>query len=425
MNSAELAIKGGPKIASEPFPPWPWYTEEIVQAASEPLRQGKTNYWTGPRGMQFEQKFAEWVGCKYGISTNTGTSAIHVALSGGLNIGPGDEVIVPSYTFIGTSFPVCQSLAVPVFADVEPNSHTISPDSIRENITERTRAIIPVHLYGCMCEMDEIMEIARENDLYVVEDAAQAHGGVYKGKKAGSIGDIGCFSFCQSKTFSTGGEGGCVVTDNEEWTWRMRSFRDHGYDVEKRMSLLELEAALPYIHNMVGYNYRMTEMGSAIGLKELERIDNWNLPNRRRNAGILNEALGELPQILALPPNSQEIQNAYWLYPIVLDMKQLDCNIKQFTEALAAEGIPSGPVQWPQGYKEKAYREHNGFGRLRYPFESPDTRPEAVEYDQTFCPNAADMETKCFWVPVHPTYEPEHIKLIAAGIKKVIAAYAK
>jgi len=424
MADAELAINGGPKIATEKFPPWPWYTEEIVQAAVEPLRNGKINYWTGPLGMQFEEAFAEWEGRKYGISTSNGTSALHVALAG-LNIGPGDEVIVPSYTFIATSFAVCQSLAVPVFADTVPNGHTISPESIREKISERTKAIIPVHLYGCICDMDPIMEIAEEYDLYVIEDTAQAHGGVYKGKKAGAVGDVGCFSFCQSKHFSTGGEGGMVVTDNEEWLWQMRAFRDHGYDVAKRMSLLELEEALPYIHNSVGFNYRMTEMQSAIGLKELERIDTWNLPTRRRNAAILDKELGGIGQIMVLPPNSEEMQNAYWLYPIVLDMEQLDCNIDQFTEALRAEGIPAGSVQWPQGYKEKAYVEHVGFGEKKYPFESPDTWPEAVDYANVYLPNAADMETKCFWVAVHPTYEPEHMELIATGIKKVIGAYAK
>ena len=154
-------------------------------------------------------------------------------------------------------------------------------------------------------------------------------------------------------------------------------------------------------------------------------MDTWNMPRRKRNAAILDEELGTTEQIVALPPNSEEVQNAYWLYPIVLDIEQLACDIDQFTKALEAEGIPCGNVQWPQGYKEKAFTEHNGFGEKKYPFESPDTRREAVDYENVFCPNAADMETKCFWVPVHPTYESEHVKLIAAGIKKVVAAYAK
>jgi dTDP-4-amino-4,6-dideoxygalactose transaminase len=421
---AKLAIDGGEPITREPFPPWPWYTEEIIQSALEPLRKGQTNYWTGPLGMQFEEKFAEWCGRKYGVSTSSGTSALHVAL-GGLGIGAGDVVICPSYTFIASSFGICQAGAVPVFADVEPESHTISAESIEANISDRTRAVIVVHLYGCMCDMDAIIEVARKHDLVVIEDAAQAHGGVYKGKKAGAIGDVGCFSFCQSKTFSTGGEGGAVIMDDEDLVWQCRSFRDHGYDVAQRMKLLELEATLPYIHNMVGFNYRMTEMQSAIGLKELERLDTWNLANRKRNGRMLIELLGDCPQIRQLPPDSDEVQNAFWQFPIIMDTDQLTCDITGLTEALTAEGIPCGPVMWPQCYKERAYQEHNGFGRLKYPFRSPDTRPEAVQYDKTFCPNSAWVEERCFFVPPHPTYEPENIELIAEGIKKVVAAYAK
>ncbi len=425
MKQEQLAINGGAKTATEPFPPWPWFPEETIQAVLEPLRSGRVNYWTGPLGMKFEQEFANWCGAQYGISTTNGTSAIHVALAG-LNIGPGDEVIVPSYTFIATSFAVCQAGAVPVFADVDKATHTISPASIEANLSESTRAIVPVHLYGCMCDMDPILDIAQAHGLLVIEDACQAPGGQYKGNKAGTIGDIGCFSFCQSKHFTTGGEGGCVVTNDEKVAWRCRSFRDHGYDVEKRMSLLEIESALPYIHNMVGYNYRMTEMQSAIGLKELSRMDTWHLPRRRRNAELLAERLGNCPQILHLPIDTPERCNAYWLFPIILDIDALSCNdARAFVEALSAEGIPCGPVQWPQCYKEIAYQEHKGFGRLKYPFHSPDTRPEAVQYDKVYCENADWVEQRCFWVPVHPTYEPEHMELIAEGILKVLAAYTE
>ncbi len=176
MNQEQLAINGGPKTATESFPPWPWFPEETIQAVLEPLRSGKVNYWTGPLGMKFEQEFADWCGAQYGISTTNGTSALHVALAG-LNIGPGDEVIVPSYTFIATSFAVCQAGAVPVFADVDKATHTISPASIEANLSESTRAVIPVHLYGCMCDMDSILDITRAHGLLVIEDAAQAPGG--------------------------------------------------------------------------------------------------------------------------------------------------------------------------------------------------------------------------------------------------------
>lgn len=237
----------------------------------EPLKIGEVNYWTGSKGKEFEEKFAKWNGSKYGISTTNGTSALHVALAG-LEIGPGDEVIVPSYTFIASSFCILQAGAIPVFADVDKKTHCISPTDIEKKITKRTKAIICVHLYGNVCDIDEILAIAKKYKLYVVEDYAQAHGATYKGKKVGTIGDVGAFSFCQSKSFTTGGEGGMVTTDDEKVMWRCKSFRDHGYDVEKRMSLMELEGKLPYIHKMVGYNYRMTEIQSAIGLKELENL---------------------------------------------------------------------------------------------------------------------------------------------------------
>ncbi|HHX42043.1 MAG TPA: DegT/DnrJ/EryC1/StrS family aminotransferase [Armatimonadetes bacterium] len=420
----KLAIEGGAPITKDPFPGWPYFDEESIQAAMEPLRSGKVNYWTGPIGMQFEQKFAEWCGARYGISTSNGTSALHTALAG-LGIGPGDEVIVPSYTFIASSFSVCQAGAIPVFADVEKESHTLDPASVEAAISERTRAILPVHLYGIMSNMGPILEIAKKHNLFVVEDCAQAHGAEYKGKRAGTIGDIGAFSFCQSKHFTTGGEGGCVVTDDEDVAWLCRSFRDHGYDVAQRLKLLDLEAKLPYIHNMVGFNYRLTEMQSAIGLVQLSKMDNWNLKNRRRNGEMLTRLLQECEEIETLPLDTPERRNSYWLYPISMRMERLSCDIKQFTAALGAEGIPAGPVLWPQCYQEKAYQERRGFGRLSYPFGDPSARPEAVQYDKVYCPNAAYLEKNTFFVPVHPVYEEKHMEQIAAAILKVAAAYAK
>jgi len=420
----KLAIQGGQPVNAEPFPGWPHFDEETIQAAMEPLRTGRVNYWTGPLGMQFEQEFANWCGAGYGISTSNGTSALHTALAG-LGIGPGDEVIVPSYTFIATSFSVCQAGAVPVFADVEKESHTLDPDAVQAAISDRTRAIMPVHLYGVIANMGRILEIARKHNLLVVEDCAQAHGGEFNGKRAGTVGDIGAFSFCQSKHFTTGGEGGAVVTDDEDVAWRCRSFRDHGYDVAQRLKLLELEARLPYIHNMVGFNYRMTEMQSAIGLKALAKMDGWNLKNRRRNGEMLSRLLADCEEIQSLPLDTAERRNAFWLYPIVLRIEKLSCAIKEFTAALEAEGIPCGPVLWPQCYKEKAYRQHNGFGRLNYPFEDPAARPEAVQYDRYYCPNAAWLEERTFFVPVHPVYEEKHVELMARGILKVAGAFAR
>jgi len=422
--SEKPAIEGGSPLRTEPFPPWPYFQPQMIEAAMEPLKTGRVNYWTGELGMKFEEEFARWAGAKFAITTTNGTSALHVALAGA-GIGPGDEVIVPSYSFIASCFCVLQAGAIPVFADVEKDGHTIDPKSIEEKISERTRGIIVVHLYGIMCDMDPIMEIAEKYNLKVIEDCAQAHGGQIRDKKAGTIGHFGAFSFCQSKHFTTGGEGGAVITDDEEAAWIMRSFRDHGYDVRERLRLLELEAKLPYIHNTIGFNYRMTEMQSAIGLEALKIFDTWNLPNRKRNAAILDEALKNEPWIKALPINNDYRRNAYWLYPIVLNTERIRINGRQFYQALAQEGVPAGPVLWPQCYKERVFQERNGFGRLNYPFNDPNARPEATHYENVFCPNAAEVEEKTFFVPTHPTYEPKDMEDIAAAILKVGRYYAQ
>jgi dTDP-4-amino-4,6-dideoxygalactose transaminase len=391
----------------------------------EPLKTGQVNYWTGKLGMEFEKKWAEYNGVKFAISTNTGTSALHAAL-GALGIGPGDEVITVPYTFIASSFSVVQIGAIPVFVDVRKEDHCIDPEEIEKKITPRTRAIIPVHLYGNICEMDEIMEIARKQNLKVIEDAAEAHGAEYKGKKVGSIGEVGCFSFCQNKTFTTGGEGGMIVTDDEDIAWEARSFRDHGYDVKKRMSLLEMEQALPYVHRRVGFNYRMTEMQSAIGLKELEKLDSWNLPQRRKNGEMLTAELRDCPQILTLPVHNEEKKNGFYVFPIVLNLEAISCDKNTFLKAVIAEGVYAWKEFWPQSYKEKAFTEHNGFGRFNFPFKSKEyTDPKAVEYDKVFCPNCAWLEERTFVVHIWPTLKEEHMRLIARAIKKVAQAYAK
>ncbi|MDB6057970.1 MAG: Lipopolysaccharide biosynthesis protein RffA, partial [Verrucomicrobiales bacterium] len=237
MSTEKLAIDGGSKAVLDKLPHWPSFDEKAIKSVEETLRSGKVNYWTGKKGMEFEKRFAEWQGSKYAISVATGTAALHVGLSV-LGIGPGDEVIVPSYTFIASSFSIVQAGAIPRFADVNLDDHCISIESSEKLVNERTRAIMPVHLYGNVADMDKVRAFAKKHNLFVIEDNAEAFGGVYKGKKTGSLGDIAGCSFCQSKTFTTGGEGGMVTTDNEDLAWQARSFRDHGYDVKDRLNLL-------------------------------------------------------------------------------------------------------------------------------------------------------------------------------------------
>jgi len=219
----KLAIDGGPKAVTNKLAGWPQFDEKAIKAVEEVLRLGKVNYWTGPKGMEFEKKFADWQGSKYAISASSGTAALHISL-GALGIGPGDEVIVPSYTFIASSFSVIQAGAIPRFADVNIDDHCISIESAAKLVNERTKAIMPVHLYGNVCEMDKVLAFAKEHKLFVIEDNAEAFGGVYKGRKTGTIGDIAACSFCQNKTFTTGGEGGMLTTTTKTSPGRHAAF---------------------------------------------------------------------------------------------------------------------------------------------------------------------------------------------------------
>ncbi|MCD6407684.1 DegT/DnrJ/EryC1/StrS family aminotransferase [bacterium] len=419
---SKLAIEGGNPVNTEPFPMWPQFSEEVYEKVLEPLRTGKVNYWTGEMGVKFEEEWAKWNGAKYAVTTTNGTSALHTAVAS-LGIGPGDEVICPSYSFIASSFCILQAGALPVFADVDEKSHTLDPNDIEDKINERTKAILVVHLYGIVADMDPIMEIARKYNLYVIEDCAQCFGGIYKGKKVGTIGDVGCFSFCQSKHFTTGGEGGAIITDNEDLWWECKSFRDHGYDVKERLRLLELEKKLTYIHRRVGFNYRMTEIQSIIGLCELKRLDTWNLPNRRRNGRFLIEALKDHPLVLYPPLDTEERQNAFWWAPFVLDIEKLKVPMKQFIAAVEAEGVPVYGVQWPEMYKEEAFTQRNGFGRLKYPFEDPNARK--IDYTKVECKKAKYLSERTISFFTHPVYEIEHMQKYVDAFTKVAEAYMK
>lgn len=418
---SKLAVDGGSKVFEGNFPAWPSFDPAVYDKVVDILKTGKVNYWTGPVGHQFEDAWSKFLGTKNSMSVANGTAALHVALTA-LGIGPGDEVICPSYSFIASSFCVMHAGALPVFADVG-DDHQIDPADIESKITERTKAIIVVHLYGIVADMDPILAIAKKYNLKVVEDCAQCFGGVYKGKKCGTIGDVGCFSFCQSKHFTTGGEGGMVVTDDDDLAWEVRSVRDHGYDVKERLNLLELEGKLMYIHKRVGYNFRMTEIQSQIGLQELERFESWNLPNRIRNGQMLIEQLKDHPLVLSAPVDTEERQNSYWWAPFILKTELLSCDIKTFIAAVEAEGVPVYSVLWPEMYMEQAYIERNGFGIAKYPFHDPKARN--IDYTNVKCEKAAWITDRTISFFTHPVYEVEHMQACIDAFKKVADAYMK
>jgi perosamine synthetase len=289
----------------------------------------------------FEKKFSHYCGCGFGVSCSNGTVALHLALSA-LGIKEGDEVIVPSLTFIATANAVHYTGAKPVFVDSEPSTWNIDPDKIEEKITKRTKAIIPVHLYGHPCNMNPIMDIAKENNLYVIEDAAEAHGAEYNGKKTGGIGDLACFSFYGNKIITTG-EGGMLVTNNEEIAKRSKLLRDQGMSKEKR-----------YWHEIVGYNYRLTNLQAALGVAQLERIDNF-IEIKRCNARLYNSFLKNVRGVV-LPPEEEWAKNVYWMYSVLVE-KEFGITRDQLMKKLMDLGIDTRPFFYPINTQPPYYRD--------------------------------------------------------------------
>ncbi|WP_417583106.1 DegT/DnrJ/EryC1/StrS family aminotransferase [Pelagibacterium sp.] len=255
------------------FSPWPNYSEAEIQAVSDVLRSNRVNYWTGNITRNFEEAFADWTGAEHAVALANGTLALDVALKA-LGVGANDEVITTPRTFLASASTIVTAGAVPVFADVDTETQNITAETIAAVMTERTRAIICVHLGGMPCDMDPIMDLARKHGLKVIEDCAQAHGALYKGRSVGTIGHVGAWSFCQDKIMTTGGEGGMVTTDDRALWSTMWSYKDHGKSWE---AVYEREHPPGYrfLHESFGTNWRMLEMQAAIGLIQIERMPGW------------------------------------------------------------------------------------------------------------------------------------------------------
>lgn len=278
---------------------------------------------------QFEEMFAEFCSTRYAIATSSGTAALHLALLA-LDIGPGDEVIVPTLTFIATANAVTYTGARPVFVDSEPETWNIDPAQIEQAITPRTKAILPVHLYGHPADMDPILDITHRHRLAVLEDAAEAHGACYKGRRVGTIADVGCFSFYGNKIITTG-EGGMVVTDNVAVAERVRMLRDHGMSAGRR-----------YWHPMLGYNYRLTNLQAAIGVAQMEKVDAI-LAAKERLARAYAAGLQAVPGI-RLPPHAPWADNVYWLYSILVDPDVFGRTRDELMARLEEERIATRPL---------------------------------------------------------------------------------
>ncbi len=290
--------------------------------------------WISSKGKfitKFEESFANYCGVSYGIAVSNGTVALHLALKA-LGITKGDEVIVPTLTFIATANAVKYCNAKPVFVDSPPDYWCINPEKIEEKITDKTKAIIPVHLYGHPCDMDWIKDIAKEHNLYIIEDAAEAHGAEYKGKKVGSLGDISCFSFYGNKIMTTG-EGGMCLTNDEELAEKMRILRDHGMNPNKR-----------YWYDVIGFNYRMTNLQAAIGVAQVKKLDEF-IGKKREIAKIYNSYLKDINGI-TLPPEMNWAKNVYWMYSVLIE-KEFGINRDELMKKLEKNEIETRPFFYP------------------------------------------------------------------------------
>jgi len=398
-----LALEGGTPVRTAVLPPWPVFEEDEIEATADVLRSGRVNYWTGVQGRRFEEEFAECVGCRYAVAVANGTVALELALHA-LGIGPGDEVVVTSRSFVASASCCLICGAVPVFADVDPVSQNVTAESIQAVLTPRTKAIIPVHLAGWPCEMDSILELARRRGLKVIEDCAQAHGATYRGRPAGSFGDAAAFSFCQDKILTTGGEGGMLTTNGRAIWERAWSFKDHGksWDAVHRQ---DPSGVFKWVHESPGTNWRMTEMQAAIGRAALPKLGHW-IALRRRNAGILHDRLARLPALrTAIPPDY--VGHGYYRYYAFVRPECLRSGWSRdrIVQAVRAEGIPCGSGACPEIYREQA-------------FQGRKLRPAARH------PVARQLGETSLMLPVHPTLGRRDMVDVCGAVEKVLGVAA-
>jgi hypothetical protein len=378
---------------------WPSFAEDEIEAAVQVLRSGKVNYWTGKEGRQFEKEFAAFVGCKHAIALANGTVALECALKA-LGVGPGDEVITTSRTFIASASSAVMLGARPVFADVDRDSQNITVESISRVLTPSTKAIVAVHLAGWPCEMDEILALARERGIKVVEDCAQAHGATYKGRPVGSIGDIAAFSFCQDKIMTTAGEGGMVTTNSVELWNTMWSLKDHGksYDAVYHR---DDAPGFRWLHESFGTNWRLTEVQSAVGRVQLRKLPQWS-SIRRKYAQTLTSGLASVPGLrVTIPPEYTE--HAYYKYYAFVRSEALrpEWTRDRIIEAINAEGIQCFSGSCSEIYLEKAFPQ--------------EWRP------QVRLEGARELGETSLMFLVHPTLTEEYIRATCEVVEKVMS----
>ena len=404
MTKENLAFFGGTKSVNKTFE-WPLFDDSEIKAVEEVLRSGK---WGSPNCQdkvgEFEKEFAEYCGTKYAVSCVNGSVSLRIALIAS-GIRPGDEVIVPPYTFIATASTVIEANAVPVFVDICPETFNLDPAKIEAAITPRTKAIIPVHFAGLACDMDAIMAIAEKHGLTVIEDSAHGHGAEYKGRKLGSIGRAGSFSFQSSKNM-TSGEGGIVVTNDEELYKMMASLRNVG----------RVEGGQWYDHYNAGCNYRITQMQAVMLSAQLKRLEE-QTRKRHENGRYLAELLADIDGIKPLKSGVGETLNCYHLFIFKYDPSAFNgLSRDEFVQYLNAEGVPS-----LKGYPYPLYKQPL-FQEKRFMCYAI---PEEVDYTNVSCPSAEQACEESVWILQNTLLgEKEDMESFAEAIRKIQAAFA-
>ena len=385
------------------FEPWPSFTQEEADAVSHVILSNKVNYWTGTECREFEKEFAAYTQTKYAVALMNGTVALDVALKA-LNIGAGDDVIVTSRTFLASASAIVTAGANPIFADVELDSQNISRRTIEAVLTPNTKAIICVHLAGWMCDMDPIMALAKEKGLYVIEDCAQAHGAMYKGKPAGSVGHIGAWSFCQDKIMTTGGEGGMVTTNDERLWKKMWSYKDHGKDFDSVYNK-QHPPGFRWLHDSFGTNWRMLEVQAVIGRIQLKRMADWTA-QRNKNMQFIFDSFGDTPFFTVHKPSEDYVHAAYKCY-VQVNLQALPegWTRDRIMQVINDQQVPCYSGSCSEVYLEKA-------------FDNTPWRPKVR------LKNAVNLGESSLMFLVHPTLSENSLERCRQAIKHVIQQLA-
>lgn len=352
-------------MLNTPFPSWPSFTEDEANAVRGVILSNKVNYWTGGIGREFERDYAKFTGRQHAIALHNGTLALELALYA-FDIGEGDEVITTPRTFMASASCAVLRGARPVFAEVDRDSQNITAETIEKVITKKTRAIIPVHLAGWPCAMDEIMELAAKHGLIVIEDCAQAHGATYNGKPIGSFGHAAAFSFCQDKIITTGGEGGMLVLDDESAWSRAWAYKDHGKSYDAVYNR-QHAPGFRWLHESFGTNWRMLEVQAVIGRLQLAKLSDW-VECRRKNAAILTEGFSNLSALRVTRP-APNIGHAYYKYYVFVEPQRLGAGWTRdrIMQAIVDLGVPCYSGSCSEIYLEKAFEDAGLRPRERLP----------------------------------------------------------